>query len=54
MTRVKKEVQDHPKCKVATTNMSNVFSGVSCFFPSERGQGVLEFDLHELGTLLFS
>ena len=52
--RVKKEVPDHLKCKVAPTNMSNVFSGVLCFFPNGRGLGVLEFDLHELGTVFFS
>ena len=52
--RVKKEVPHHPKCKVATTNTSNVFSGVLCFFPNGRGLGVLEFDLHELGNVFFS
>ena len=52
--RVKEEVQDRLKCKVAPTNMSNVFSGVLCFFPKGRGLGVLEFGLHELSAFFFS
>ena len=51
--RGKKEVQDPLKCKVAPTNISNVFSGLLCFFPKGRGLGVLEFGMHGLSTFFF-